>query len=168
MRPEGPGKHHRASMSVALLFRMFPDDEAARGWFERARWPDGARCPHCGSSNVQSNIRHPTMTHRCRACSNRRMFSLKMGTVMQASPIGYREWAVAIHLMCASPTGVSSVELHRYLDISRKSAWFMLHRIREACSTCEDDLGTGPGETDEASIGGRLDQAGEREIAVAS
>ena len=168
MRPRGPRRRHKSGISVAQLFRMFPDEESARGWFEGARWPDGPRCPHCGSRNVQSNIKHPTMTHRCRACPNRRMFSLKMGTVMQASPIGYREWAIAIYLMCTSLAGVSSVKLHRDLSISQKSAWFMLHRIREAYSTFENDLFTGPVEADEASFGERPDRTGDQEIAVAS
>ena len=162
IQPRVSGKHHQSGISGAQFFRMFPDDESARAWLEKARWPDGPRCPHCGSRNVQSDIKHPTMTHRCRACPNRRMFSVKLGTVMQASPIGYREWAIAIYLMCTSQTGVSSVKLHRNLGVSQKSTWFMLHRIREAYRTYEDGLFNGPIEADEAHFGGRPEQAGER------
>ena len=155
VRQSGPGKHYRSGISLARLFKMFPDDEAARRWFEEARWPNGPQCPHCGSRNVQSNIKHPTMTHRCRTCPKRRMFSLKMGTVMQGSPLGYREWAIAIYLVTTSLKGVSSMKLHRDLGISQKSAWFMLHRIREAYRTYEDDRFSGPVEADETYIGGK-------------
>ncbi len=57
-------------------------------------WPQGPECPHCGTRNVQSGIAHKTMTHRCRECQDKPMFSLRTGTVMQGSKLGYRVWAV--------------------------------------------------------------------------
>ena len=89
---KGPGKSFREGLSLDRLFRMFPTDEAAKAWFTAERWPDGPYCPHCGSRNVQCGIAHPTMTHRCQDRPKRRMFSLKTGTVMQGSPLGYRTW----------------------------------------------------------------------------
>ena len=86
----GPGKGYRQGLTLPQLLKMFPDDDVARRWFEAQIWPDGAHCPHCGSVNVQCGIKHPTMTHRCRDCPKRRMFSLKTGTVMQGSPLGYQ------------------------------------------------------------------------------
>ena len=71
---KGPGKSYREGLSLDRLFRMFPTDEA---WFTAERWLDGPYCPHCGSRNIQCGIAHPTMTHRCRDCPKRRMFSLK-------------------------------------------------------------------------------------------
>lgn len=97
-----PEQHHRKGLTQAQLSRKFPDDEAARKWFEGVYWPKGPRCPRCGSDNVQSSIKHPTMTHRCRSCPNRRMFSLKIGTVMQGSPLGYQTWTIAIYQMTTS------------------------------------------------------------------
>ena len=61
---KAPGKHFRKGLSLKQLFKMFPDDETAREWFEKIRWPKGPYCPKCGSYNVQSNIKHKTMTHR--------------------------------------------------------------------------------------------------------
>ena len=148
------GKSYRRGISLAKLFEMFPDDEAARKWFAEARWPNGPHCPHCGSNNVQSGIKHPTMTHRCRTCPKRRMFSLKTGTVMQGSPLGYRVWAIAIYQFTTGLKGVSSMKLHRDLDISQKSAWFLAHRLREAYK--KDDMPyAGPAEVDEAYFGGK-------------
>ena len=129
---KGPRKSYREGLSLDRLFRMFPTDEAAEAWFTAERWPDGPYCPHCGSRNIQCGIAHPTMTHRCRDCPKRRMFSLKTGTVMQGSPLGYRTWLAAIYLVATNLKGVSSMKLHRDLGIGQKSAWYLAHRIREA------------------------------------
>ena len=151
---KGPGKSYREGLSLDRLFRMFPTDEAAEAWFTAERWPDGPYCPHCGSRNIQCGIAHPTMTHRCRDCPKRRMFSLKTGTVMQGSPLGYRTWLAAIYLVATNLKGVSSMKLHRDLGISQKSAWYLAHRIREAWKEVGDPF-AGPVEADEAYIGGK-------------
>ena len=148
---KGPGKSYREGLSLDRLFRMFPTDEAAEAWFTAERWPDG---PYCGSRNIQCGIAHPTMTHRCRDCPKRRMFSLKTGTVMQGSPLGYRTWLAAIYLVATNLKGVSSMKLHRDLGIGQKSAWYLAHRIREAWKEVGDPF-AGPVEADEAYIGGK-------------
>ena len=71
MAHKAPGKSDREGISLTKLMRMFPDDEAARRWIEAQIWPDGPYCPHCGSTNVQTPIKHKTMTHRCRDCPKR-------------------------------------------------------------------------------------------------
>ncbi|MXW91306.1 MAG: IS1595 family transposase [Rhodospirillaceae bacterium] len=148
------GKSYRKGLTLAQLLKKFPDDKAARKWFEEARWPNGPECPYCGSNNVQSDIKHPTMTHRCRTGPKRRMFSLKTGTVMQGSPLGYQVWAIAIYQMTTNLKSVSSMKLHRDLGISQKSAWFLAHRLREAYKA-DDMLYSGPAEVDESYFGGR-------------
>ena len=95
-----PGKHHRKGLSLMDLMKMFPDDEAASYWIEKVVWPDGPRCPKCGSSEVQSGIKHKSMTHRCLSCEGQPRFSVRMGTVMQSSKLGYRMWAIAV---CGRP-----------------------------------------------------------------
>ncbi len=151
----GPGKGYREGMTLVQLLKKFPDDDAAREWFEAQIWPSGAHCPYCGSCNVQCNIKHPTMTHRCRDCPKRRMFSLKSRTVMQGSPLGYQTWAIAIYLVTTSLKGVSSMKLHRDLGINQKSAWYLAHRIREAWKRDEGPF-LGPAEADETHVGGKL------------
>ena len=68
----GPGKSFRESMSLLQIADMFSTEEKARVWIERIRWPNGPRCPHCGSHNIQCGIKHKTMTHRCRDCAKPR------------------------------------------------------------------------------------------------
>lgn len=152
--PEGPGKNYRKGISLKKLFAMFPDDETARIWFEKARWPEGPQCPYCRSHNVQSNVKHKTMTHRCRDCEKKPFFSVKIGTVMQSSKLGYQTWAIAIYLFTTSIKGVSSMKLHRDLDIAQKNAWHLAHRIRKAYEN-RGDFFSGPVEVDETYIGGK-------------
>ena len=149
---KGPGKSYREGLSLDRLFRMFPTDEAAEAWFTAERWPDGPYCPHCGSRNIQCGIAHPTMTHRCRDCPKRRMFSLKTGTVMQGSPLGYRTWLAAIYLVATNLKGVSSMKLHRDLGIGQKSAWYLAHRIREAWKEVGDPFAGPQGAPQQAPL----------------
>ena len=154
MASKAPGKAHRKGISLIEITAMFPTDEAAEKWIEAQRWPDGPYCPHCGSLNVQSGIKHSSMTHRCRDCSNRPMFSLKTGTVMKGTQLGYREWAIAIYLMSTSLKGVSSMKLHRDLDVTQKTAWYLAHRLRESWKTDGAGMFGGPIEIDETYMGG--------------
>ncbi len=149
-----PGKNHREGISLVELFDMFPDNDTARKWFEDQIWPDGPRCPDCGTHNVQCNISHPRMTHRCRECEGNPMFSVKKGTVMEDSRIPLRKWAIAVYLVSTGIKGVSSMKLHRDLKITQKSAWYMLHRIRKSFETDTPVFG-GPVEVDETFIGGK-------------
>ena len=71
MARKAPGKYFRKGLSLVQVFNMFPDEDAAREWFEETYWPNGAVCPHCGTFNVQCNVKHPKMTHRCRDCPNK-------------------------------------------------------------------------------------------------
>ena len=151
MAQNAPGKHHRKGITLAKLFEMFPDNEAAEKWFEETKWEDGIVCPHCESERI-SEVKHPTMPYRCRDC--RKNFSVKTNSLMHGSNIGYREWAIAIYLMSTNLKGVSSMKLHRDLGITQKSAWFMLHRIREAWDDAQGPF-DGEVEADESFFGGK-------------
>ena len=134
------------------LARLFPDEEAARQWFESIVWPDGERdCPRCGSVNTHE-ASHPKMPYRCRDC--RKYFSVKTGTVMADSPIPLQKWVYAIYLNLTNLKGVSSMKLHRDLGVTQKTAWFMQQRIREAFAAFIPSLLSGPVEVDETYMGG--------------
>ena len=149
-----PGKGDREGIGLVTLLRMFPDDETARAWFEAQVWPDGPYCPHCGSLNVQSGIRHKTMTHRCRDCPNRPMFSLRTGTVMQGSNLGYQTWAIAIYLVTTGLKGDQQHEAAPGTSRSRRRrAWHLAHRIRKSFER-DPEVFSGPVEADETYIGG--------------
>ena len=150
----GPGRSDREGMSIVELVRMFPDDDAARHWFETVFWPQGPYCPHCGSFNVQGDVKHPRMTHRCRDCPKRPFFTLKTGTVMEGSPLGYQTWALAVYLLTTGLKGVSSMKLHRDLGVTQKTAWYLAHRIRAAFAL-EHPRFAGTVEMDETYVGGK-------------
>ena len=152
--PKAPGKAHRAAISIVEIIRMFPDNKTAEAWFASKRWPSGVHCPECGSDNVQVGTASKTQPYRCRERECRRRFSVKTGTVMQSSNLGYQTWAVAIYLCLTDLKGVSSMKLHRDLGITQKSAWHLAHRIRSAFASGED-LFSGPAEADETYIGGK-------------
>ena len=92
------------------------------------------------------------MPYRCRLC--RQHFSVRTGTDMAQSKLPLRKWAFAIYLCSTSLKGVSSMKLHRDLEITQKSAWFLAHRIRDAL-TSGDSLFAGPVEVDESYFGGK-------------
>ena len=154
MTRKAPGKSHREGMSLIQAMRKFPDDATAEAWFARVRWPHGPACPECGSMNVQTGASHPTMPYRCRERKCRRRFSVKMGTVMESSKLGYQTWAIAIYLFLTNLKSVSSMKLHRDLDITQKSAWHLAHRLRKAFET-DGGIFLGPIEVDETYMGGR-------------
>ena len=154
MAKSGPGKNDRKGISLVQLMRMFPDDATAEAWFAEARWPNGAACPKCGSDNVQNPTAHPRMSHRCRDC--RKFFSVKTGTVMQNSKLGYQVWAIAIYLVNTGLKGQSSMKLHRDLGVTQRTAWHLAHRIRETWASQHDATSfEGPVEVDEAYMGGK-------------
>ena len=147
----GPGRSHRTGISLIELAEMFPTEDAARQWFEHQRWPDGVRCARCDGSEVAAVASGKPMPWRCRPC--RKYFSVRIGTVMERSKITLKKWAFAIYLYTTNLKGVSSLKLHRDLEITQKSAWFLAHRIREAL-TASGYMLDGPVEVDEAYFGG--------------
>ena len=149
---KAPGQAHRDGITLVDLIRMFPDDATAETFFADERWPNGAACPRCGSVSVQSGAAHKTMPYRCRDC--RKRFSVKTGTVMEGSNLGYQTWALASYLLTTNLKGVSSMKLHRDLGITQKSAWHLAHRLREAWNDEGEEFG-GPVEVDETFIGGK-------------
>ena len=152
MKRKAPGKFYRKGLSLKGLMRMFPDDNTAREWFIKARWPEGIACPNCGSVRVNTGEKHKTMPYRCRDC--RKRFSPRTGTALEASNLGYDTWAIAIYLLATGIKGVSSMKLHRDLQITQRSAWFLAMRLRRAWEQ-ESGKFLGPVEADEAYFGGR-------------
>ena len=155
MGQKAPGKYYREGISLIQIMRMFPDEKSAVTWFEETRWGNDRRCPHCGSDRTHE-CSHAKMPYRCRDC--RSYFSVRTGTPMANSKIPLQKWAIGIYLCLTSLKSVSSMKLHRDLDISQPSAWFMLHRIREAWADESDDDGdrfNGPVEVDETYMGGK-------------
>ena len=154
MRKKAPGKAFRKGISLKQILKLFPDDATAEQWFIEQRWASGLCCPRCGSVNVQTGAKHPTMPFRCREKVCAKFFSTKTGTVMEGSKIGYQDWVIAIFQMMTSLKSVSSMKLHRDLGMTQKSAWFLAQRLRAALSQ-DGARFAGPVEIDETYFGGK-------------
>ena len=153
-KQKAPGKAYGKGLSVFELFEMFPDEDSARKWFEGVRWADGRYCGHCGSKNTREVPNEKPMPYWCTDC--RKYFSVKVGTPMQSSNIKLRKWVVAMYLMTTNLKGVSSMKIHRDLKVSQPTAWFMIHRIREAWDNADGGVAfSGPVEVDETYMGGK-------------
>ena len=149
-----PGKAHREGISLMALADMFPDETAATAWFESLVWPDGNRyCPRCGCTETKEAAATSGLPYYCTGC--KRAFSVRIGTALERSKVPLRKWAFAIYLEMTALKGVSSMKLHRDLNVTQKTAWFMLHRIREAWAGEAVEPFTGPVEADETYFGGK-------------
>jgi len=152
-RPTGPGKSHREGISMVELCDMFPTEDAARTWFEGVVWPDGRVCPRCGCRDTREAGPKSPLPYYCRGCQ--KPFSVKIGTAIQKSNIPLRKWVFAIYLEMTNLKGVSSMKLHRDIRVTQKTAWFMLHRIREAWAGEAGKAFRGSVEIDETYVGGK-------------
>jgi transposase-like protein len=158
-------------MSV-LSKPYFTDEAAAFEHVEATLWPEGPVCPHCGSvaapyklagvrtkatkKNPEGSLRHGL--YKCRDC--RKQFTVRIGTIFEESHLPLHIWLQAIHLVCSSKKGISAHQLHRVLECTYKTAWFLEHRIREAMRLPLEDQGALGGngkavEVDETYVGGK-------------
>lgn len=119
---------------------------------------DGVTCPRCGGS--EPYFLKPRRVWKCREC--RRQFSIKVGTIMEDSPLGLDKWLAAMWLVANAKNSISSCEVHRAIGITQKAAWFVLHRIREAMAGGSIDKLEGEVEVDETFIGARADKMNRR------
>jgi transposase-like protein len=124
-------------MTATFQEPMFHDEDAAREALEALRWPDGPYCPHCGNSNQDkiAKVEGKKHSHRpglyyCGDCKGQ--FTVTVGTVFERSKVPLTKWWMAAHLMNSGKNGVSAHEIHRQLKVTYKTAWFMMHRLREA------------------------------------
>jgi transposase-like protein len=144
---------------AALSNPIFHDADKAREWLEARLWKDGPICPHCGTvdqATLMQGKSHRPGLYQCNAC--RQPFTVTVGTLYERSKIPLNKWLAATHLMMASKKGMSALEIGRLLGISKKSAWFLCHRIRESLRPTSLTPMGGEGkfvEADETFIGGK-------------
>lgn len=144
---------NRYPKTLVEAIRYFSDPTVTLNFFSKLRWPTGVCCPRCGSVNVLFMERYARW--KCREKHAKPQFTVKVGTIMEDSPLALDKWAVAFWLEVNAKNSISSYELHRALGITQKSAWFMLHRIRLALHTGSFDKKlSGIVEADETFIGG--------------
>lgn len=124
--------------------KRFQNDDAAREYIEEIRWPQGPICPHCGGTERNSRLQGESTRPGLLFCGDcRSQFTVTVGTLFERSKVPLHKWVLAVHLICSSKKGISSHQLHRTLEVTYKTAWFMSHRIREAMTSEGGLLGGG-------------------------
>ncbi len=139
------------TLQEAIVY--FSDEDRCIAYLVNMRWPQGVTCPTCGSDKL-----YYLATQRrwkCKTKHARQQFSVKVGTVMEDSPISLTKWLPAMWMLANCKNGISSYELHRALKVTQKTAWFMFHRIRLAMQDDTPEKLSGQVEADETLIGGK-------------
>jgi transposase-like protein len=145
--------------SLLGAVKYFSDLTICNRYMRKIKWPNGdVCCPKCGSVNI-GEISTRSML-KCRDC--KKQFSYKVGTIFEDSPLGLDKWFVAVWAIANAKNGISSCELARALDVTQKTAWFMLHRVREAMTSKTFRKLSGTIESDETFIGGEARNMHER------
>jgi transposase-like protein len=143
-------------MSV-LSKPYFHDEAAAFKKLEEIVWAGQPVCPHCGNKGEKPIYDLAKTRQGLRKCGScRKQFTVRVGTVFESSHIPLHKWLQAAYLLCSSKKGISAHQLHRVMEITYKSAWFMAHRLREAMRTGDLAPLGGEGsivESDETFIG---------------
>lgn len=129
----------------------FSDQDNALEYIVQKRWPDGVKCVHCGCDRV--GFLKSQRRWKCKNKECRKQFSVKVGTIMEDSPLGLDKWLIGICLIVNAKNGISSCEIGRALGITQKTAWFLLHRIRLAMQTGTFEKLSGEVEADETYVG---------------
>lgn len=140
------------TISSFQFMELYGIEEKAREFLEGRLWKDGRDCPECGKIDNSTPCKAKTGYYQCRSC--RKEFSAKHGTIFAGSRLSLSKWFYTIYLLQTARKGISSMQLSKELGVTQKSAWFMLHRLREACSS-GDSLLYGIVEVDETYIGGK-------------
>jgi transposase-like protein len=146
-----------APKTLQKAIEYFADPQRCFDYAVKLRWPGGkVVCPRCDSDrNYFIKTRRVWL---CRGCN--KQFTLKVGTIFEDSPLGMDKWMSAFWMLCNCKNGVSSMEIHRALGITQKSAWFMLHRLRAALKAKTLIMKMGGDnsqvEVDETFIGGKV------------
>jgi transposase-like protein len=141
------------TLQEAIVFFAVPENCLNYLVARRPEWNDGVVCPICGSTKV--GFLKNQLRWQCSNRHDKRQFSVKVGTIMEDSPIGLDKWLAATWMILNCKNGISSCEIARALGVTQKTAWFLLHRIRLAQQGKRGGKLGGEVEVDETFIGGK-------------
>ena len=146
----------KVTISAYELLRKFPDAESARVYLEQLRWGGKPVCPRCEASKNQSRQKRRGKAghYFCYHC--KKTYTVRTGAIFDHSHIPLDKWIFAIYLVVTARKGISSLQLSKEIGVTQKTAWFLLHRVREACKNPDDcfNLLQGVVEADEVYMGG--------------
>lgn len=154
---------------IDILNPIFTDEDKAREHLEALTWPDGPHCPHCGATENLHRLQgksHRKGLIQCNSCLKN--FTVTVGTAFERSKISLNKWLLATFLLSSSKKGMSAHQLHRMLGVTYKTAWFMMHRIRESMKPSNPaPLGGADKfvEVDETFVGGKKGNRASRKVA---
>jgi len=141
------------AISTYDFLDKFPDEKAARAYLEQKRWANGMVCPRCNSTKI-SKWKSNDGWCKCNNC--KKQFNVKTCTIFEKSKIPLHKWLLAFYKIVTARKGISSMQISKELGITQKSAWFMLHRVREAMKSGKENyIFSGVVECDETYIGGK-------------
>lgn len=135
------------------LITSMPDEKSCKKFLEQQRWQNGITCPYCGHGKcyiIENNNRYKCASKDCY-----KRFTVLVGTIFEASKIPLQKWMIAFYLNTAHKKGVSSCQLARDISVTQKTAWFMLHRIREGVRAKKPIRLKNNVQMDEAFFGGK-------------
>ena len=145
-------KRKANTVNLKDLLRYFDTEEKCIAWLEQARWNGKPVCPHCQGSEQITRYTGKRFTYFHNAC--RKAFTVKTGSVMHASKTPTVNWIIAMYAVLTARKGVSAMQLSKELGVQYRTAWYLLHRVREACKRGDLKLGNVV-EVDETFIGGK-------------
>jgi len=146
-------------MNLIQLIEQFRDEDQCRKALERMKWPDGIKCPRCGSEKISRIYKRDQFD--CDSCHYQ--FSVTAGSIFHDSHLPLWKWFLAVYLMIESKKGMSALQMKRTLKVAYQTAWYLCHRIRKAMEEAapEPQL-TGTVEVDETYVGGKYDRRRKR------
>jgi len=137
--------------NVLQVLDYFKDEAVCKNFLAVKRWGETPCCHHCGNAGAYVTKRGYT----CKAKQCGKKFTVTTGTVFENTKISLRLWFATIYLVSAHKKGISSLQLSRDLGITQKTAWFLLHRVREMLTYHANAPLTGVVEVDETFVGGK-------------
>lgn len=137
--------------SLLEVVRLFQDENVCRQYLAQIRWGGKPRCPKCEGNTVYA-LKNGKQ-YKCRSCD--RKFSVIVGTVFENTKLPLSKWMIAAYLLTSNKKGISSLQLARHIQVTQKTAWFMLHRIREMIKNKSLHMLRGTVEVDETFVGGK-------------
>lgn len=134
------------------LVKVFPDERSCHGYLAEQRWGGCMECPYHDCDGTEAYMFRDGIRYKCKSC--KRIYTAKTGTFMEASKLPTIKWIMAVYLVLHK-NGISSVQLSKDIGVTQKTAWFVLHRIRQGFANAAPDKLEGTVLADETFVGGK-------------